>query len=520
MLDVPDLSSFGQLCLASCLILFVLGLAFLGSRFGKKLASGSDYFVASRSVPLGLSVLALLATWFGSSSVVEASTKMYATGLRGVILDPIACGATLIFTGWLFAERFWRSGCSTVAELLRREFGGVAEWISCAIQVPSFFLWIGAQFLAMGQLLEASLGINEFFGVILAAIATMAVVAWGGMWAVTWANAIMIVVSLLSILVLVGATALRIGDGNMLDGLARVVREAPKGSLDIDFSNWSSGVAIVGVFLTGLFGNVPGQDIQQRVASARTARTARWMCIIAGLLYLLFGFIPMYLGLAARWLFAANLGDEHLPIQEVANAVLSEPLQIVLTIGMFSLCLAVAAGATLGQATLVSESLLKPLTKRAEISVWGGRFSVVVVIVGSALVAISGESIMELLELSLVLVFVSLFVPMCIALFFPHRPSEVASDAGAASPTHTATCAGTCIGTHTGTCIGQSFQRSSFGIATMAAGLVAWLLASLWMQFAGHELVLPPSLIGFFASCLVGILACRSGVRPATSNAS
>jgi hypothetical protein len=136
------------------------------------------------------------------------------------------------------------------------------------------------------------------------------------------------------------------------------------------------------------------------------------------------------------------------------------------------------------------------------------------------LVAISGESIMELLELSLVLVFVSLFVPMCIALFFPHRPSEVASDAGAASPTCTATHTATCIGTHTGTCIGQSFQRASFGIATMAAGLVAWLLASLWMQCAGHELVLPPSLIGFFASCLVGILACRSGVRPATSNAS
>ncbi len=511
MLDAHDISSFGQLCLASCLVLFVLGLAFLGSRFGGKLASGSDYFVASRSVPLGLSVLALLATWFGSSSVVEASTKMYDTGLRGVILDPLACGATLIFTGWFFAERFWKTGCSTVAELLRREFGSVAEWISCVIQVPSFFLWIGAQFLAMGQLLEATLGINEFLGVILAAAATMAVVAWGGMWAVTWANAIMIIVSLLSVLVLVGATALRIGEGNIWDGFARVVGEAPKGALEIDFSNWASGVAIVGVFLTGLFGNVPGQDIQQRVASARTAGTARWMCIIAGLLYLLFGFVPIYLGLAARWLFAAQLGDDQLPINAVANLVLSEPLQIVLVIGMYSLCLAVAAGATLGQATLVSESLLKPLTKRSEISVWGGRGSVVVVIVGSALVAISGESIMELLELSLVLVFVSLFVPMCIALFFPCRLGEVASDSDAEMP-------------HCSKIFSQAysrrfFQRPLLGIATMASGLVAWLLASLWMQFGGDGLVLPPSLVGFLASCLVGLLACRSDVGMSTSNA-
>lgn len=501
MLDAQDLSSFGQLCLASCLVLFVLGLAFLGSRFGGKLASGSDYFVASRSVPLGLSVLALLATWFGSSSVVEASTKMYDTGLRGVILDPVACGATLILTGWLFAERFWNTGCSTVAELFRREFGSVAEWISCAIQVPSFFLWIGAQFLAMGQLLEASLGMNEFQGVILAASATMAVVAWGGMWAVTWANAIMIVVSLLSVLVLVAATALHIGQGDLFNGIVRVVDEAPKGAFDLDFSTWTNGLAIVGVFLTGLFGNVPGQDIQQRVASARTPRTARWACIIAGLLYLLFGLVPIYLGLAARRLFAEKLDDDQLPINEVANLVLNEPLQIVLIIGMFSLCLAVAAGATLGQATLVSESLLKPLSKRAEVSVWGGRLSVVAVIVGSVLVAISGESIMGLLELSLVLVFVSLFVPMCIALFWSARPNGRWRNAKSVGPGSTP----------------RSAPRSLLGIATMVSGLGAWMVATFWEKWAGEELVFPPGLIGFVVSVSVGLLLCRSDTGVSTS---
>lgn len=497
MPDAQNLSSFGQLCLASFLVLFVLGLALLGSCFGKKLVSGSDYFVASRSVPLGLSVLALLATWFGSSSVVEASTKMYDTGLRGVILDPVACGATLILTGWLFAERFWNTGCSTVAELFRREFGSVAEWISCAIQVPSFFLWIGAQFLAMGQLLESSFGMNELLGVILSAIATLAVVAWGGMWAVTWANAVMIVVSLISVLVLVGATAFHVGQGDIVEGIVRVVREAPKGAFDLDFSNWTNGLAIVGVFLTGLFGNVPGQDIQQRVASARTARTARGMCIIAGLLYLLFGFIPIYLGLAARWLFAGNLGDEHLAIDQVANQVLVEPLQIVLIIGMFSLCLAVAAGSTLGQATLVSDSLLKPWTRSTEVSVWGGRGSVVVVIVGSALVAISGESIMGLLELSLVLVFVSLFVPMCIALFWSDRRSLEVRNVESG--------------------VTRSAPRPILGIATMVTGLGAWLIASFWESWAGEEMVFPPGLIGFVASVVVALLIYRSGSGFSTS---
>lgn len=490
MLDNHELSILGRVFLSLGLILFVGGLAFLGRRIGQSVGTASEFYVANRSVPLILSVLALLATWFGSSSVVEASTKMYQGGLGEVLLDPIACGGTLILTGIWFAGRFWASGCSTVAQLFRNHFGVGAERLSCAIQVPSFFLWIGAQFLAMGQLLEASLGIPEPIAIVLSALATLSIVVWGGMWAVTWANAIMIVVSIASLLLLAFATAESIGQGNAWFGVQRVVEAAPDGFLKVDVSTMPKGLSVLGVLAIGLMGNVPGQDIQQRVASARTAGTARWMCIVSGLLYLCIGLVPMYLGLAARWKFGDrlgvdslgveylgvdSLGENTLPINALAQSVLSEPFQIVLIVGMFSLSLAVAAGSTIGQATLLTESFLKPAFNVRSSSAGSGRWSVLLVISGSLIVAYSGQSIMGLLELSLVLVLVSMFVPMCLALLWPTKQI-----------------------------------LPVVGTATMTVGLAVWLLCfiaenRLGAAWAFGAWTLPSELTGLLASALTGL---------------
>ena len=480
MLELTELSSTGKLTLGIVLLLLMGVLVWVGRLAGRGVESQTEFLVADRKVPLWLSILALLATWFGSSSVLESSSKMYQGGLSQVLLDPIACGATLIVTGVFFAERFWNSGVATVADLYRDQFGPLAERLSCVIQVPSFFLWIGSQFLAMGQLLESTLEVPLWIAILLSALATLAIVVWGGMWSVTWANSIMIVVSICSVLVLFGVTTTRIGEGNPLVGWNRVIEAAPAGHLQIDGSTPSKFLAILSVLAIGLFGNVPGQDIQQRVASAKSASTARWMCVIAGVLYLLFGLIPLYLGLAARWSFGGRLKDSDLPINQIATSYLSQPLQILLIVGMFSLCLAVAAGATLSQASIVSQNLLKPLLARGPLlarwpllawgrdSIWIARVSVALVVAGSLVVAYSGESIMELLDLSLVIVLVSLFVPMVIALWSPRDQA-----------------------------------RPIVGISAMLVGFSAWLIGM------GLEPVtkIPAGLVGLVASAIAGWLA-------------
>jgi Na+/proline symporter len=489
MIEVNDLSLLGKIVLGSTLLLFVGFLTIVGRLASRRVESEAEYLVADRQVPLWLSVLALLATWFGSSSVIESSSKMYRGGIGEVLLDPIACGATLIFTGCFFAERFWKTQAATVADLFRQQFGPTAERLSCAIQVPSFFLWIGAQFLAMGQLMESALGLPLSVSILLSGAVAWAIVVGGGMWAVTWANSIMILVSLTSMLVLFGATAYGIGDGDAVAGWSRVIDAAPKDHFRIDTASLEKCLAILSVLLIGLLGNVPGQDLQQRVASAKSAATARWMCVVGGVLYLLIGLIPLYLGLAARWAFGDGLSESQLPLNAIAARYLSEPFQILLIVGMFSLCLAVAASATLSQASIVSRNVIKPLRGLVRDSagrdslwgarvwdarVWDARFSVGLVIAGSLAVAFSGESIMGLLELSLVLVLVSLFVPMAIALFFPSQQA-----------------------------------RPGVGNSAMIAGFVAWSVGFVFESQSG----VPASLIGLSASAIAGWLAMRSAGR-------
>ena len=481
MIEVNELSLLGKIALGGALFLFVGGLALVGRFVSRGVETEAEYLVADRQVPLWLSILALLATWFGSSSVIESSSKMYRGGIGEVLLDPIACGATLIFTGCFFAERFWKTQAATVADLFRQQFGPTAERLSCAIQVPSFFLWIGAQFLAMGQLIESALGLPLGVSILLSAAVAWAIVVGGGMWAVTWANSIMILVSLLSMLVLFGATAHGIGEGDAVAGWSRVIDAAPKDHFRIDAASFEKCLAILSVLLIGLLGNVPGQDLQQRVASAKSAATARWMCVVGGVLYLLIGLIPLYLGLAARWTFGDGLSESQLPLNAIAARYLSEPFQILLIVGMFSLCLAVAASATLSQASIVSRNVIKPLRGLVRDSsgseslggagVWGARASVGLVIAGSLAVAFSGESIMGLLELSLVLVLVSLFVPMAIALYVPSKQA-----------------------------------RPGVGNSAMIAGFVAWLVGFLFESRIG----IPASLIGLCASAIGAWLAMRS----------
>ena len=136
-------SPLGSFALAAVLALYILFLIAVGFIAGRKVHSSAEYLLAGRDVPLPLAILSLLATWFGSSALLGTTQSTYSFGMSGTILEPFACGLTLIFCGAFFAKRLWNLGLATIADLFGEKLGPAGLWISSAIQVPTFFFWIG-----------------------------------------------------------------------------------------------------------------------------------------------------------------------------------------------------------------------------------------------------------------------------------------------------------------------------------------------------------------------------------------
>jgi Na+/proline symporter len=416
------LSMIGSAVFIALLLLYVIVLLSIGRWSAKNVDSSNDYLLAGRSVPLGLSVLSLLGTWFGSSAILGATRNTYESGMNGTVLEPFACAATLAFTGIFFAGPLWTRQVATVADLFRERMGPSAEWVSCLIQIPTFFCWIGAQYLSIGALLETYLGMPAWIGAIVSSMVVLLILWSGGMWAVTWTNSFLVALSIVSVVILFIGTASTVGQGDVVSGVREVWAQTPREKLSF-FPDMrvSTILGVVGIFLTGLLGNVPGQDLQQRVLCARSPQVARWSCIISSVLYLAVGLIPIFVGFAAKIRLADHIteddvqGDQVLPI--AASHFLSEPFEIVLLLGLISENLAVAASATISQTTILSNNVLRRWLRHESGNPIRERACVIAVMIGSLVAAFSGESVMGLLEISLVIVMVALFVPMCVCLF-------------------------------------------------------------------------------------------------------
>ena len=218
---------------------------------------------------------------FGAAGAVREE------GLLGVVLDPFACAGTLILAG-VFARPLWNKNIFTMADFYRQTYGPAAELTGGLIQVPSYFAWIALQYSALASLLELFFAIPIPVGLILVAIITLAYTLIGGMWSVTLTDTLQILVAIAGLVVLTSAALSDplLGNGNPLLGTS-VLFEKIRMNHPHHLNFWpdyavagsltayvTAVLSVLAAWATGLFGNIPGQDLQQRVFSARDATTA------------------------------------------------------------------------------------------------------------------------------------------------------------------------------------------------------------------------------------------------------
>lgn len=413
--------------------LFVLLMFLIGYWARGRIHNAEDYLLAGRKLPLSLATATLFATWFGAGTLLTATDEVRAEGLRAAALEPIGAGLCLVVAGLFFARRLWAMHLITLADFYRRRFGPRAEVVASLIMVPGYFGWIAAQFVALAGILELFWQIPLVHGIWLVAAVGTGYTLLGGMWSVTLTDAVQLALLLLGLAVLAFTVLSELAGGaGVAMGFLRLTQEVPADRLTlIPTDDLAILVGWVSIVAIGVLGNIPGQDLSQRIFASRSAEIARKACLIAGGAYVVLGMVPVFTGLAAD-LLAIEAGDTG-TLPALAATLMSPALGIVFVLALTSAVLSTIDSAILAPSSVLANNLLaklwpsQPLLRMSRLATLG-------VALASLAVAYIGASAYELLETAYAIGMVGLFVPLAIGLH-SGRGGEAAALAAMATGT-------------------------------------------------------------------------------------
>jgi solute:Na+ symporter, SSS family len=404
------------------IILYLLVTIGIGWWASRRVKTTADFVIAGKRLPMFMAACALFATWFGSETVMGASSEFMEHGVIGIIEDPFGAALCLFLAGLLIARPLYKLNLLTFSDFFRMRFGKAAEVTSAVFMIPSYFGWIAAQLVALSIVLQLVTGLDRSLGVWLCAAVVLFYTYIGGMWAVAitdFAQTIAIVVGMLILAVdLVGQAG----------GLEKMAAAAPDGffrffpdAKPLSMINW------VAAWMTLGLGSIPQQDIFQRVMGAKNERSSVWACYTSSFMYLTVAMLPLVIAYCGKMLYPEMLGEDTQMF--IPNIVLKHSglgMQILFFGALLSAILSTCSGAMLAPATVLGENLLRPLfrelTDAQLLRIM--RLSVVAVAGVSGGLALMKGNIYELVSESSALSLVSLFVPLIAGLYWRKASSK------------------------------------------------------------------------------------------------
>jgi len=468
--------------------LYLFGTLAVGWWASRRVKTTADFVVAGKNLPMFVAACALFATWFGSETVLGASSEFIEHGILGIIEDPFGAALCLFLSGLLIARPLYKLNLFTFSDFFRMRYNRATEVVSAVFMVPSYFSWIAAQLIALAIILQAVCGLDKVYGVLICTSLVLAYTYIGGMWSVTITDFVQTIAIILGLVFLAGDLVLQVG------GFGKMIEAAPPDYFQffpkpepIHVVHWFAAWMTIGL------GSIPQQDVFQRVMAARTERGSVNACYTSSVMYLSVAALPLIIGYCGRMLYPELLegGDAQMMIPHLVLQHSGLGIQILFFGALLSAILSTCAGAMLAPATVIGENLVKPLygnvTDEQLLRIM--RLSVVAVAVVTGTIALVRNNIYELVGESSAFSLVSLFTPLMAGLYWKRSTAQGA-------------------------------------IAAMVAGIVVWFCALQWTESvqqpdegAAASLYqtfaqVPPMLYGFGASIAAMIVVSLLTNRP------
>ncbi len=402
---------------------------------------------------------ALLGTLAGGQSTIGTAQLAFCYGLSAWWFT-IGAGLGALVLGLFYAGPLRRSGCSTLLEVVSREYGRKAETVGSILFLIGIFISIMSQVLSSSAMIGSLFGIPTLWASILGAVLIMLMVLFGGIRSAGVGGIVKLVLLYLCSLV-AGIVVWHVAGGltGLRDGVDAVYQSPSlaqfNGLTDVESIHHRYGSPFArGVFkdlggcLSLILGVVCTQSYAQCIWSAATTPKARRGALLCSLFMPIIGAACTLVGIYMRGhyvtadeLKALQAAGEALPagLGVIENSSQAFPAFILkhlpawlggLMLGtMLINILGCGSGLSLGAATILVRDVYGNVKRRMGLTasplsqLSQTRLSIVGILVAAVIATSLFHStfINDLGFLSLGLRAVAILFPLCFALWWPGR---------------------------------------------------------------------------------------------------
>jgi solute:Na+ symporter, SSS family len=337
-----------DVAIVAAYLVAMIAFGFWGKR---RATTESDFLVAGRRLGPLLYAGTMSALVLGGASTIGGVGLGYEYGLSGMWLV-VAIGAGVLLLSLLFAGRVQRLGVYTVSQMLRLRYGPGASVLSGVVMFGYTLMLTVTSTIAYATIFAALLDLPRVASIVVGGLVVVLYSALGGMWSITLTDFVQFLIQTVGIFLVLLPIVLVQADG---------FTALPPAALS---PTTIGGDTIVTYFVIYTFGLLIGQDIWQRVFTARSPGVARWAGAASGVYCLLYGVAGALVGMGASVL-VPGLEERDDAFTAVVDATMPPVLAGLVLAAALAAVMSTASGALIATATVFGKDIVQRLRSGA-----------------------------------------------------------------------------------------------------------------------------------------------------------
>lgn len=369
----------------------------------KKAKNNDDYLVSGRSLPLPIFVACIATVVIGGGATFGQATNGYNMGISGMWMVTMF-GIGVIALGFLLSSKLSNLRVLTIGEMLKLRYNEKAQWISSIISTFYVIMVSVTNTIALGVCIQTIFDWSLPVSIIFVSSICLIYTLLGGMISINITDTIQFIIMTISIFfVLLPMGLSKVGGFN---GMKAVLPETYFDPMDV------GGMKIFSWFVLYTLGLMIGQDIWQRVFTAKSAKVAKQGTILGGIYTICWAAALTIIGMVAA-VVLPNITPQN-ALSEVTLAVVPSGLIGIVFAGIISAFMSTISGTIIASSTMIVNDIIH--FKNSSIKTT----RIIVVLNGIAvmLIAVIIGDVLKALETAYAILSGSIFIPVMAAFFW------------------------------------------------------------------------------------------------------